>query len=413
MQYSIRFRPKTLDDVYGNEHIKQYFKNLVKKGKDFPKAIGLSGKYGTGKSTFAYILAKMMVCQNPAEDGTPCCECAACKDIENGVFGRDVMMLDAGTATAEGEKEGTSGKAWTVGKLTDFTRTGPMRDRNKVIILEEIQEFDPSVRKALLKMLEEPNTKKKIHWILLSMDKMPKSGLGSRLQHFSFTDYSDTDVSNFLLDTIAKQSVDDNGTSTIFETLKNDFKLETVQIKDMLSTIVDCSDGSLRQALQILEQCMNTGCVTPSEIKREFKLATDKDTYKLLDGLLDLASSPSQDQQKRTDLLETLSYFEQGDEFYIQLLKILYDAKCKRTFGGVEGEGTKEIHKDNLQRCERLSRWQGLDDLIDDLVKLSPPYNKTRVMLMVMNAVKPFVPERVVVPSLDSAPVRKAARTKV
>ena len=80
-QWTITKRPHTFNDLYKCDQIKKYFYGLVSKKKDFPNAVLFQGKYGCGKTTSAKILAQMMVCQNPHENGDPCCECPSCRAI--------------------------------------------------------------------------------------------------------------------------------------------------------------------------------------------------------------------------------------------------------------------------------------------------------------------------------------------
>jgi DNA polymerase-3 subunit gamma/tau len=80
INWSISLRPTKLRDVYGLDKLKTFAYKAVKKN-EWPEAMLLQAKYGTGKTTAAKILAQMMVCQRPESDGEPCGECPSCKAI--------------------------------------------------------------------------------------------------------------------------------------------------------------------------------------------------------------------------------------------------------------------------------------------------------------------------------------------
>ena len=129
-QWSISLRPKSFKEYFGNDRLKKYFYSSAK-NKSWPTATLLQGQFGGGKTTAAQIIAQMMVCQNPDEEGNPCCECASCKAIIEEKFNRDVMQIDGGQAS----------KDTIIETITNFVSTPPWKDSHKIIILEEVQEL--------------------------------------------------------------------------------------------------------------------------------------------------------------------------------------------------------------------------------------------------------------------------------
>ena len=135
-QWSISQRPTTLDAVTGCNSIKELVRTSIKK-KEWPRAILLTGKYGTGKTTMAKIIAQTMVCKHLDENGNPCCECKDCKAIIDETFTRDVKMI-GGESIKKGDN-GADSIMEAVKILVDRAKTQPVFGDKKVIIFEEIQ----------------------------------------------------------------------------------------------------------------------------------------------------------------------------------------------------------------------------------------------------------------------------------
>lgn len=265
MQWTISKRPRTLGEMAGAEKIKNNFYKLIKDGKDFPKSIMLQGLYGSGKTTASKILAQMLVCKNPAENGDPCSVCPSCRAIVDETFNRDVIQLDAAA----------NGKLDDVSKIKDFIATPPMQDKVKVVLLEEAQELSADAMKAFLKMIETP--RKGIHFIMTTMvghggSKIPPA-LVSRSQRYIFPSASVTDIMMYLKGIMESEglwgSVD----------IPKEFHMEGLQ------AIAYNSDGSYRQALQLLEQCIDSQTFTPAEIRENFGITNEADFYPIMLGI--------------------------------------------------------------------------------------------------------------------------------
>ena len=137
-----RYRPRRFSEVKGQEHVTKALRNAVASGRQ-GHAYLFSGPRGTGKTSTARILAKVLNCENP-QDGEPCCECASCIAVEAG-NSFDVHELDAASNNGvEAMRE-----------LIDKAMLGTP-GRHKVYILDEVHMLSKGAEGALLKTLEEP-----------------------------------------------------------------------------------------------------------------------------------------------------------------------------------------------------------------------------------------------------------------
>lgn len=268
MQWSLSKRPHKLDDIFGQDHVKKYFKNIhlkqlsreaeeaqkkitdpnykVVSVDEYPTVSLFSGRFGTGKTTTAQIVAMMMTCTNPDKEGNPCCECPECLSILDQSFGRDCIQIDGGQA----------GKDDVIDTVTEFLRTGPFYAPRKVVIIEEVQELSDKARNSMLRLTE--TNKSKVHFLFTSMEDLPSSGFLSRAQKFKFK-YAPVDsVMYYLKSIMESEGLWDN------KDIPEEFKFQG------LATIAANSDGSYRQALQILQQCILTESFTAEDIKNNF-----------------------------------------------------------------------------------------------------------------------------------------------
>ena len=138
-----KWRPKTFDDVYGQEHITSILKYQTDKNQ-FSHAYLFCGSRGTGKTTCAKILAKAVNCLHPV-GGSPCGECEACRAIEDGST-TDVIEMDA--ASNNGVEN--------IRDIRDEVNYMPAMLKYRVYIVDEVHMLSGSAFNALLKTLEEP-----------------------------------------------------------------------------------------------------------------------------------------------------------------------------------------------------------------------------------------------------------------
>ena len=215
-----KYRPRTFDEVVGQTHITQTLKNQLITGRS-SHAYLFVGTRGTGKTTCAKLLARAVNCEHP-HDGNPCNECAPCRSILDG-SATDVMEIDA--ASNNGVDN--------VRALRDEAVFSPAVTKKRVYIIDEVHMLSNPAFNALLKILEEPP--EHIVFILATTElhKVPAT-IVSRCQRYTFR--------RLPRETIAKQL-------TAVASAEN-FTLP----EDAAATLARLGDGSMRDALSILDQ---------------------------------------------------------------------------------------------------------------------------------------------------------------
>ena len=167
-----KWRPKTFDDVCGQEHITSVLRYEIKNGAP-SHAYLFCGSRGTGKTTCAKILAKAVNCLDP-QNGSPCGKCAACRSIDNG-SATDVLEMDA--ASNNGVEN--------IREIRDEVVYTPSSLRYRVYIVDEVHMLSASAFNALLKTLEEPPAHVIFVLATTELHKLPAT-IVSRCQRFDF-----------------------------------------------------------------------------------------------------------------------------------------------------------------------------------------------------------------------------------
>ena len=219
------WRPKTFDDVVGQEHITTTLKNEIINDR-IAHAYLFCGTRGTGKTSTAKVMAKALNCLN-LQDGEPCNECEMCKKINEGLD-IDVTELDA--ASNNGIDK--------IRDIIDDTKYPPQEAKYKVYIMDEVHMLSVGAVNAFLKTLEEPP--KNVIFILATTDpqKLPIPIL-SRCQRFDFKRINHKEVSARLRRITEAQNIDCEDKS--------------------LDLIARVCDGAMRDALSILDQAIAMG----------------------------------------------------------------------------------------------------------------------------------------------------------
>lgn len=216
-----KFRPDNYDDVKGQEHITTTLRNQILSDR-IGHAYLFCGTRGTGKTTVAKIFAKTVNCEHPV-GGNPCNECAVCKAIASG-SSMNVIEMDA--ASNNGVEN--------IRQIVEEVQYRPTEGRYKVYIVDEVHMLSVSAFNALLKTLEEPP--EYVIFILATTEvhKIPITIL-SRCQRYDFKHIS---------------------VETIKERLQELAAIEHMEIEEKaLRYIAKTADGSLRDALSLLDQC--------------------------------------------------------------------------------------------------------------------------------------------------------------
>ena len=217
-----KFRPGLFEDVKGQEHIVTTLKNQIKANR-IGHAYLFTGTRGTGKTTVAKIFAKTVNCESPTENG-PCGECRTCKAIAAGAS-MNVIEIDA--ASNNGVDN--------IREIVDEVSYSPAEGKYKVYIIDEVHMLSIGAFNALLKTLEEPPSYVIFILATTEVHKLPITIL-SRCQRYDFKRIS--------IDTITGR-------------MQELIDAEGVQVEEKaLRYIAKTADGSMRDALSLLDQCI-------------------------------------------------------------------------------------------------------------------------------------------------------------
>lgn len=218
-----KFRPDNFVDVKGQEHIVTTLKNQIKAGR-IGHAYLFTGTRGTGKTTVAKLFAKTVNCENPV-DGNPCNECRMCKGIAAGTA-MNVIEIDA--ASNNGVDN--------VREIVDEVRYSPTEGKYKVYIIDEVHMLSTGAFNALLKTIEEPPSYVIFILATTEVHKIPVTIL-SRCQRYDFK----------------RISID-----VITDRLAELMRTENIVVEDKaLRYIARVGDGSLRDSISLLDQCIS------------------------------------------------------------------------------------------------------------------------------------------------------------
>lgn len=243
-----KWRPKTFEDVAGQEHITTTLKNEIIENR-LNHAYLFTGSRGTGKTTCAKILAKAANCLSP-KNGSPCGECEICKGIENGSV-LDVVEMDAASNRNIDD----------IRDIIDEVQFKPNRARFRVYIVDEVHMLTVQAFNALLKTLEEPP--EHVIFILATTEvhKLPQTIL-SRCQRFDFHRIPPQAIADRILYVAGQENV----------TLSDDAAM----------LIAGVADGALRDALSLLDRCIAiSGNIDEKVVRQAAGLADKKYLYEL------------------------------------------------------------------------------------------------------------------------------------
>jgi DNA polymerase III subunit gamma/tau len=240
MSYQVlarKYRPQRFSEVIGQEHVTRTLKNALEQGRTAHGYI-FSGHRGIGKTTVARILAMALNCRSSDKPvAEPCGVCESCTEIRGG-NSVDVIEIDA--ATNRGIDE--------IRELREGTRYRPARDRFKIYILDEAHQITDAAFNALLKTLEEPPGHVVFMLATTQPEDIPQT-IRSRCQHFSFRAVSFEEILNQLKDLAGRENIEAD--------------------EDALALLAEAGDGSMRDALSILDQAIasSTGRLTADQVR--------------------------------------------------------------------------------------------------------------------------------------------------
>ena len=340
-QFSLKYRPIYFKDIYGQDATVKALRERIS-NNDYPQAICLRGPYGCGKSSLAYITAAAMMSHDL--DGEPNWDSPDCKSILDQTFDRDVMLLDASR---------WSGKDSML-EFTQCLETRPLFSKSgiRVCIIEEADQASNAAMLSLLKILESTKTYNK--FILCSMEEkgIPKSIL-SRCQVYNIKSLATKDIMY--------------GLKHIME-LEGLWKDDSIPLNfrtEGLKTIADCSEGSMRNAVQYLEKCITSKVFAPDEISSLLGIMDETATWKILDLLLEKA--------KDETVLRKFIWMKSGDE----TMQFFNYACMMLSEGLLYKETGVSADESNVWRMEKMAKSPNLESLYYCLTlhpQMSKPY---------------------------------------
>ena len=222
---ALKYRPQTFGDLIGQDVIAETILNSIKENK-IPNAYLFTGIRGVGKTTTARIIAKSINCLNGIDKICESEMCENCKAISNSNH-IDVLEMDAASKTGVDD----------VRDLIEFSRYGPSSAKYKIYIIDECHMLSKAAFNALLKTLEEPPKYLKFIFATTEIKKVPITVV-SRCQRFDLTRIKSLELFNF----IKKIKIKENGKIT----------------DDAIKLIVKISEGSVRDALSLLDRALLT-----------------------------------------------------------------------------------------------------------------------------------------------------------
>ena len=220
-----KFRPLNFSEMVGQEHITRTLKNQIIANR-VGHAYLFNGGRGTGKTSAAKILARAINCLNP-KDGEPCNECEICKGAISGSL-TDIVEMDAASNNSVED----------IRSIREEVNFLPTKAKYRVYIIDEVHMLSTGAFNALLKTLEEPPEHVKFILATTEPQKLPATIL-SRCQRFDFKKISNEDIIK-RLEIVCKES---------------DIEIT----KEAMQIIATLSEGAMRDALSILERCIQDG----------------------------------------------------------------------------------------------------------------------------------------------------------
>jgi DNA polymerase-3 subunit gamma/tau len=329
MSYTVlarKYRPQKFSEVIGQEHVTRTLQNAIEQGRTAHGYI-FSGHRGIGKTTVARILAAALNCRSkdhPVPE--PCGVCESCTEIRAG-NSVDVIEIDA--ATNRGIDE--------IRELREAARYRPARDRFKIYILDEAHQITDAAFNALLKTLEEPPD----HIVFMLATTQPEDipqTIRSRCQHFSFRAVKFDDIVGQLRDLVTREKIEADD--------------------DALALLAEAGDGSMRDALSILDQAIasSTARLTADSVRN---LVGAAPAHILEQVMQAVSESRSEEILRQVDHL--ISEGHSPTHFARQMVRFLRNATVAKIAG--KDSALLQISSEERERVARIAELFGEEDL--------------------------------------------------
>lgn len=321
-----KWRPDTFEEVKGQDHVVTTLKNQIINNR-IGHAFLFCGTRGTGKTSIAKLFAKAVNCEHPI-NGSPCNECAACRAIADG-SSLNVIEIDA--ASNNGVDN--------IRQIREEVQYSPSEGKYKVYIIDEVHMLTQGAFNALLKTLEEPPAY--VIFILATTEshKIPIT-ISSRCQKYEFRRISVETISDRLMELLGREQIEAE--------------------KKAVDYIAKAADGSMRDALSILDQCIafNIGKELTYENVLDTIGAVDIDVFaRLLDcvikfdvvGAIDLVDEVVWQGRELSRFVSEFTWFLRN----VLLVKVSPEADQKL-----------DMSAENLERLRQLAAQIDTDALI-------------------------------------------------
>ena len=331
-----KFRPLNFAEIVGQEHITRTLRNQIIADR-VGHAYLFNGGRGTGKTSAAKVLARAINCLNP-KDGEPCNECEICRGAINGSL-TDIVEMDAASNNSVED----------IRSIREEVNFLPTKAKYRVYIIDEVHMLSTGAFNALLKTLEEPPEHVKFILATTEPQKLPATIL-SRCQRFDFKRISNENIIKRL--------------TTVCE--KSDIEIT----KEALNIIAVLSEGAMRDALSILERCIQDGDNKIDEDKIKDLVGIPKITYiaKITEAIINNDVT-----QALENVDVVLTEGKDINNLVWELIKYVKDILVYKAAGKLELYSEEEIEK-----IKEISEKVSKEDLIDIVYKLSELENEIK-----------------------------------
>ena len=342
-----KFRPIKFEEIVGQEHITKTLKNQIIAGR-VGHAYLFNGGRGTGKTSAAKILARAINCLNP-KDGEPCNECEICKGAISGAL-TDIVEMDAASNNSVED----------IRSIREEVNFLPTKAKYRVYIIDEVHMLSTGAFNALLKTLEEPPEHVKFILATTEPQKLPATIL-SRCQRFDFKRISNENI-------IKRLNI-----------VCNESGIEIT--KEAMNIIAVLSEGAMRDALSILERCIQDGENKIDEDKIRDLVGIPKTTYvhNIVNSLL---KYNVEETLKNVDIV--LNEGKDINSLLWEMIKYVKDILVYTATGKLDIYSEEEITK--IEQVSKESNKQELMNMVYELSELENTLKWSTQKLIIFQA---------------------------
>ena len=352
---ALKYRPQNFDDLIGQDVVAETITNSIIANK-VPNAYLFTGIRGVGKTTIARIVAKALNCTNGIQKECKN-KCDNCQAITNSSH-IDVLEMDAASKTGVDD----------VRELIEFSRYGPTSSKYKIFIIDEVHMLSKQAFNALLKTLEEPPEYLKFIFATTEIKKIPITVI-SRCQRFDLSRIRSSELFNYI-----KRIKDKEGGKITDEALK---------------LIVKISEGSVRDALSLLDRALLTlnpkteldlksaqkifGFFDKSQLIDLFEFILKGDEIKVIEIYRKIYDQGVEPKIFINDFLELLYYFKNIESLTLESTNF--------SLNDQEFQKIKDLNK-NLDPSVLILFWQFTISTLDELAIVSNQHLSMEMFLL-------------------------------